>query len=99
MSTTVYYFIWSAMNTAPKTIDSNAFLYYRLTRVARCRIHKSRRSQTNNEQDRTTQQCNVANRAYRIYLGMNGTLIVSASATATADLVRRHCDNLAALAY
>jgi len=95
----MYYFIWSAVDTTPKTIDSHAFLYYRLTGVARRRIHESGRSQTNNEQDSSAQLRNVAHRTNRIYLGMDRSLIVSASAAATTHLVRRHCDNLAPLAY
>jgi hypothetical protein len=95
----MYYFIWSAVDTTPKTIDSHAFLYYRLTRMTRRRIHESGRSQTNNEQDSSAQLRNVPDRPNRIYLGMDRSLIVSASAAATTHLVRRHCDNLAPLAY
>ena len=95
----MYYFIWSAVDTTPKTIDSHAFLYYRLTGVARRRIHESGRSQANNKEDSPAQLRNIPHSANRIYLGMDRSLIVSASAAATTHLVRRHCDNLAPLAY
>ena len=95
----MYYFIWSAVDTTPKTIDSHAFLYYRLTGVARRRIHESGWSQTNNEQDSSAQLRNIPHSANRIYLGVNRSLIVSATAAAAAHLVSRHCDNLAPLAY
>lgn len=87
------------MNTTPKTIDSHAFLYYRLTRMARRRIHESGRCQANNKEDSSAQLRNIPDRANRIYLGVNRSLIVSATAAAAAHLVRSHCNNLAPLAY
>lgn len=95
----MYYFIWSAVDTTPKAIDSHAFLYYRLTGVARRRIHEPGRSQTNNKEDSSAQLRNIPHRTNRIYLGMDRSLIVSATAAAAAHLVRRHCNNLAPLAY